>query len=69
MPTELRIEGMDGMVAWQKRLTVSYEEAFKEELRAFYHGVTGGHTPVTSAPDSRADLDVLAQIARAARSA
>ncbi len=66
MPTELFVSRTDDGAAAETRLIVSYEEAFKEELRAFHHNVTTGSRPETDLADARADLLVMARMARLA---
>lgn len=70
-PTEVRIEGVEPLpdrpesASWDKRITVSYHEAFKEELLAFHDCVVTGRVPLTSVADSRADLALIRDLARA----
>jgi len=66
MPTELFVSRTDDGAAAETRLIVSYEEAFKEELRAFHHNVTTGTRPETDLADARADLVVMSRMARLA---
>ena len=56
MPTPIIVEGMEGEANWTKAVTVSYEEAFKQELRHFYDCVTGRITPETDGHAGRQDL-------------
>lgn len=62
-PTALLLEGMEDGTAWEKSLTVSYEEAFKRELIHFHDCVVEGRTPLTSGAEGRQDLVVLQAIA------
>lgn len=62
MPTPIVIEGMDGEANWTKTLTVSYEEAFKQELRHFYDCVAGHTTPETDGQVGRQDIAVALDI-------
>lgn len=70
-PTEVRIQGAEMLpdrpesASWEKRVTVSYAEAFKEELLAFYDYVTNGKQPLTDVADSRADLTLIHAMAKA----
>jgi hypothetical protein len=43
--------GEDGQ-SWEKRITVSYEEAFRNELLAFYDNVQNTKTPISSVQDA-----------------
>jgi predicted dehydrogenase len=58
MPTPVLIEGMEGEANWTRSVTVSYEEAFKEELRHFHHCVTTGARPETDGHVGRQDIAV-----------
>lgn len=64
-PTPLLVEGMEGGAAWEKIITVSYEEAFLRELLHFHDCVTAGRRPATSGTEGRRDLVVLQAIAAA----
>jgi predicted dehydrogenase len=44
-PSPVTIQGHDGELAWEKRVIVSYAEAFQEELRAFHHNVITQQQP------------------------
>ena len=61
-PTPLVIEGMQDGAAVQQHATVSYAEAFKEELLHFHRCVTSGERPLTDANDARKDIEILQQI-------
>lgn len=65
-PTALLVEGMEHGTAWEKSITVSYEEAFKRELVHFHECVVEGGTPLTSGSEGRQDLVVLQAIAASA---
>jgi predicted dehydrogenase len=65
-PTALIVEGMEGGSAWEKSITVSYEEAFERELVDFHDSIVRGTKPRTTATSARRDLVVLQAIARAA---
>src|SRR5947208_2283402 len=65
-PTALIVEGMEGGTAFEKSLTVSYEEAFKRELVHFHTCIVEGRTPRTSGSEARQDLVVLQAIAGSA---
>jgi hypothetical protein len=73
MPTPIVIEGMEGesisqgtdhtpgsafQANWTKTVTVSYEEAFKQELLHFHHCVATGATPETDGRAGRQDIAV-----------
>jgi predicted dehydrogenase len=46
-PTPVVVQGGERELSWEKRITVSYEEAFRRELLAFYDNVRGGKKPFT----------------------
>lgn len=72
-PTRVLVEGTEPLpdrpesAAWEKEVTVSYHEAFKEELLHFYDCVVNDRRPLTDLADSRADLALIHQLARAWR--
>jgi predicted dehydrogenase len=51
-PTPVTIQGGERELSWEKSITVSYEEAFRNELLAFYDNVRGNKKPFTSAEDA-----------------
>jgi len=55
-PTPVVLSGMEGEVAWEKRVVTSHREAFKEELLHFAECVREGRPPLTSVEDGRADI-------------
>ena len=60
------VRPVDDGAAAETRQIVGYEEAFKEELRAFHHNVVTGATPITNVADSRADIAILIEMAKLA---
>jgi virulence factor len=66
MPTELFHQFPRDGAAAETRFVVNYEEAFKEELRAFHAHVVDGTRPETDVEDYRGDLRILAEMARLA---
>lgn len=72
-PTRVFVEGSEPLpdrpesAAWEKEVTVSYHEAFKEELLHFHDCVVHGRTPITDLTDSRGDLTLIHAMARAAK--
>lgn len=61
-PTPIVFQGMEDGAAFEKRVLVSYNEAFREELQAFHECVIADHEPVTNAEDGRKDIAVLQQV-------
>lgn len=53
---------MENGATVEKRVQVSYDEAFREELRAFHNCVVNNQEPVTNAVDGKADVAILQQI-------
>jgi predicted dehydrogenase len=66
-PSRLLVEGGEPGSAhsWEREEIVSYEEAFKRELREFANCVGGGREPRTSGHDGMADLALCEAVARA----
>lgn len=56
MPTSIVVEGMNGEANWVKTITVSYEEAFKQELVHFHACATENVRPETDGEAGRQDL-------------
>ncbi len=51
-PSPVIVQGGEGELSWEKRVTVSYDEAFRNEMLAFYDNVIHHKTPVTSVQDA-----------------
>jgi predicted dehydrogenase len=68
-PSRLFVEGGDpgNAHSWQREEIVSYDEAFKRELREFAECIAGGREPRTSGQDGMADLRLCEAVARAHR--
>jgi predicted dehydrogenase len=64
-PTPIVFQGMEDGAAFEKRVQAAYDEAFREELRAFYECVVQDRPPVTDVVDGRADVAILQQIVAA----
>jgi len=66
-PSRLSVEGGQTGTAhsWEREEVVSYDEAFKRELREFADCVRTGREPRTSGADGLADLRVCEAVARA----
>jgi predicted dehydrogenase len=61
-PSPVVFEGMEGGAAFEKRVTASYDEAFRRELVAFYDNVIQNQQPLTSGADARCDIQLLQDI-------
>jgi predicted dehydrogenase len=64
--TIVNINEMEGDVNIQKRVLVSYDEAFKREWRHFYECITKDQEPITSGEKGRRDLALLIDLIKAA---
>ena len=64
-PTPIVFQTMEEGAAVEKRVQASYDEAFKEELKAFHACVVNKTQPITDAVDARADIAILQQIVAA----
>ena len=62
MPTEVVVEGMEDGRPFEKRVTASMKEAFKEELIHFADCVTTGRPPETTPAEARGDVALLHRI-------
>lgn len=63
-PTPVVVQGMEDGVCYRKEILVSYEEAFKQELRHFHDCITNDRQPETSAEESREHLLLFQDIVR-----
>ncbi|MBI3243149.1 MAG: Gfo/Idh/MocA family oxidoreductase [Chloroflexi bacterium] len=61
-PAPVVLQGMENGAAFEKRVQVSYAEAFREELIAFHHCIVNDTPPLTDASDARADIVLLQKI-------
>ena len=61
-PSPVVIQGGSGEMSWEKRVTVSLEEAFERELLAFHENVTTGKTPRSSLADALRHMRLIQQI-------
>ncbi len=65
MPTTVIVEGMEDGKAFEKHVTASMKEAFKEELLHFAECVQQKKTPLTTPEEARGDVALLHQIFKA----
>lgn len=66
-PSPVIVQGGEGELAWEKRVTVSYEEAFHREWAAFYENVTQGKTPISNVDEAVKHMAFIQQMIEAAR--
>lgn len=66
-PSPVIVQGGDGELAWEKKITVGYEEAFRAELLEFYTNVREGRTPRTGVHDAVQHMRFIQQLASAVR--
>lgn len=63
VPSPVIVQGHEGETAWEKRIVVNYEEAFANELLAFYDNVQAGRKPVLcSVDDAVAHAEFVQQV-------
>lgn len=67
VPTIVSINEQDGKENIEKRVTVSYDEAFKREWRHLYECVLTDREPITSGANSRKEMEIILEIIKAAR--
>jgi predicted dehydrogenase len=64
-PTIVRVEEtIDGALV-EQQMAVSYDEAYKRELRHFYDCIVSGKEPLTNGEDGQADLAFAVNLVRA----
>ena len=61
-PSPVTIQGGEGELAWEKRIVVSYDEAFRCELRAFHENVTNRHAPLTGVAEALEHMSFVQEI-------
>jgi predicted dehydrogenase len=64
-PTPIVFQGMENGAMFTKCVEASFDEAFREELRAFHDCVVNDHQPITDAEDGRKDIAILQQVVAA----
>ncbi|MBI4536942.1 MAG: Gfo/Idh/MocA family oxidoreductase [candidate division NC10 bacterium] len=65
MPTPVFVEGMEDGKPFEKKITASLKEAFKEELLHFAECVNLGKTPLTTPEEAKGDVALLHKIFQA----
>jgi predicted dehydrogenase len=66
-PTPITIQGHEGELVWEKRVIVNYQEAFANELLAFYENVVTRRSPVTGIDEAQALARFIQAMIDAAR--
>ncbi len=66
-PSPVIVQGGRGELFWEKKVIVSYEEAFRNELLAFYQNVRQRRQPETSVFEAVQHAEVIQKIIDAAR--
>ncbi|NMC79629.1 MAG: Gfo/Idh/MocA family oxidoreductase, partial [Chloroflexi bacterium] len=64
--TMVNVNQMEGATSVDKRVLVSFDEAFRREWLHFYQCVTEGHEPVTGPEEARKDIEFTAGLFRSA---
>jgi predicted dehydrogenase len=66
-PSPVILQGHDGELAWEKRVIVSYEEAFRSELLAFYDNVRANRRPSTGTAEALRHARIIQNLIDAAQ--
>lgn len=66
-PSPVTIQGGDGELSWEKTVTVSYREAFQNELIAFGENIREGNKPVSSVDDALLHTQFIQRVIEAVR--
>jgi hypothetical protein len=66
-PSPVIIQGGEGGMSWEKKVIVSLDEAFRNEMLAFYDNVRQNKTPVSSVSDALKHAQFIQQIVDAAK--
>lgn len=64
-PSPVIVQGGDGELSWEKRITVSYREAFHNELLAFAENIHTGKKPLSSVDDALLHAQFIQQVIEA----
>jgi predicted dehydrogenase len=65
--TVVTVKEREGESFVEKRVTASFDEAFKREWRHFYECITQDKEPITNGAEGRADVALLADMVKAIR--
>jgi predicted dehydrogenase len=66
-PSPVIVQSGEGELAWEKKVTVSYDEAFRNELLAFHANVSEGKRPATTVDDALKHSRFIQEIIDVAR--
>lgn len=66
-PSPVIVQGGEGELAWEKKVVVSYDEAFRNELLAFHHCVTENKQPETTVAEAVEHMAFIQQLIDAVR--
>jgi predicted dehydrogenase len=66
-PSPVIIQGGEGELAWEKRVIVSYDEAFRNELLAFYDNIVNHKAPETGVEEAVQHMALIQQMIDAVR--
>lgn len=65
-PSPVIIQGGEGELAWEKKVIVSYDEAFRNELLAFHQAIQNGVEPETPVSEAVKHAELIQKIIDAA---
>lgn len=66
-PSPVIIQGGEGELSWEKKVIVSYDEAFRNELLAFYANVQQGKEPETNVREAVQHAEIIQKMIDVAR--
>ena len=66
-PSPVIVQGGDGELAWEKRIIVSYDEAFQNEIVSFAENVRQHKTPATTVAHALEHARLMQALIDAAR--
>jgi len=61
-PSPVIVQGGEGEMTWEKRIIVSRDEAFRNELLAFYDNIRENKTPISSVNDALQHMRFMQQL-------
>jgi predicted dehydrogenase len=61
-PSPIMVQGGEGELTWEKKILVSYEEAYRRELREFHACVTGRNRPLANVDNALQHARFIQQV-------
>ncbi len=66
-PSPVIVQGHDGELTWEKKVIVNYDEAFRNEILAFYDNITQNKVPISNVEEAVKHARMIQMMIDAAR--